>query len=86
MKVMLTYEIGSVIISCLIILSENPSAALNVVKMTTGLQEDEMLLNSLAKEQFASIVTFTEEGFPTFAPDLFRTCTLLYKSALFHYY
>ena len=54
-----------------IIISENPSAALNVVKMTTGLQEDEMLLNSLAKEQFTSIVTFTEEGFPTLSTDLY---------------
>ncbi|MGN7388864.1 tRNA lysidine(34) synthetase TilS [Sporosarcina sp. SAFN-015] len=53
------------------ILSENPSAALNVVKMTTSLQEDEMLLNSLAKERFASIVTFTEDGLPTFPSDMF---------------
>ena len=56
-----------------VILSENPSAALNVVKMTAGLQEDETLLDSLVKEQFSSIVTFTEEGFPTFAPNMFRS-------------
>ncbi|MFS0690805.1 tRNA lysidine(34) synthetase TilS [Sporosarcina sp. 179-K 8C2 HS] len=56
-----------------IILSENPSAALNVVKMTVGLQEDEMLLNSMAKEHFASIVTFTEDGLPTFPSDLFKS-------------
>lgn len=54
-----------------VILSENPAAALNVVKMTTGLQEDEMLLDSLTKERFASIVTFTEDGLPTFPADLF---------------
>lgn len=56
-----------------IILSENPSAALNVVKMTTGLQEDEMLLDSLVKERFESIITFHEDGLPTFELDLFRS-------------
>lgn len=56
-----------------VIMSENPSAALNVVKMTVGLQEDEMLLDSLAKERFASIVTFAEDGLPTFSSDLFRS-------------
>lgn len=56
-----------------IILSENPSAALNVVKMTKGLQEDELLLDSLAKERFASIVTFNVDGLPTFDVDLFRS-------------
>jgi tRNA(Ile)-lysidine synthetase-like protein len=55
-----------------LIMSETPSAALNVVKMTTGPQEDEKLLDSLAKEQFTSIVTFTEDGFPTLRTDLFR--------------
>ncbi|MCM3639469.1 tRNA lysidine(34) synthetase TilS [Sporosarcina luteola] len=56
-----------------VIMSENPSAALNVVKMTMGLQEDEMLLDSLAKEHFASVVTFKEDGLPTFSVDLFRS-------------
>jgi tRNA(Ile)-lysidine synthase/bifunctional protein TilS/HprT len=55
-----------------IILSESPSAAVNVVKMTTSLQEDEMLLNSLAKERFASLVTFTEDGLPIFPSDPFK--------------
>ena len=55
-----------------VILAENPTAAVNVVKMTTGLQEDEMLLDSLTKEQFTSIVTFTEDGLPTFSLILFR--------------
>lgn len=55
-----------------VILAENPAAAVNVVKMTTGLQEDEMLLDSLTKEQFTSIVTFTEDGLPSFSLILFR--------------
>ncbi|WP_432362982.1 tRNA lysidine(34) synthetase TilS [Sporosarcina sp. UB5] len=55
------------------LLSENPSAAFNVVKMTTGLREDELLLDSLAKERFESIVTFTNNGLPTFASDLFKS-------------
>lgn len=54
------------------IMSENPSAALNSVKMTTGLQEDEKLLNDMTREQFESIVTFTDDGFPTLRADLFR--------------
>ncbi len=56
-----------------VILAENPSAAVNVVKMTTGLQEDEMLLDSLTKERFSSIVTFAEDGLPTFSSNLFRS-------------
>ncbi|MCM3712187.1 tRNA lysidine(34) synthetase TilS [Sporosarcina luteola] len=56
-----------------VIMSENPSAALNTVKMTVALQEDELLLGSLAKEHFASIVTFTEDGLPTFSLDLFSS-------------
>lgn len=54
-----------------IILSENPSAAVNVVKMTTDLQEDEMLLNNLAKERFTAIVSVTKEGLPTFSIDMY---------------
>lgn len=55
------------------ILSENPSAALNAFKMTLDLQEDALLLDSLAKERFEAIVTFSEDGLPTFELDLFRS-------------
>ncbi len=54
------------------IMLENPSAALNAVKMTTGLQEDEKLLEAWRKSNSLSIVTFTEDGFPTLHTDLFR--------------
>ncbi|MCG7346237.1 tRNA lysidine(34) synthetase TilS [Sporosarcina sp. ACRSL] len=56
-----------------IILSENPSAAVNVVKMTAGLQEDGALLDSLAKEHFSSIVTFDEDGLPSFPTNRFSS-------------
>lgn len=49
------------------ILSEAPTAAVNVVKMTTDLQDDENLLNSLVKQQVAAHVSFTAEGLPTFS-------------------
>lgn len=54
-----------------ILLSENPSAALNVVKMTTGLQEDRALLDNFAKESFDSMVTYTNDGYPAFELDQF---------------
>src|SRR5690606_5372837 len=50
-----------------------PSAALNAFKMTLDLQEDALLLDSLAKERFEAIVTFSEDGLPTFELDLFRS-------------
>jgi tRNA(Ile)-lysidine synthetase-like protein len=47
-----------------IILSENPTAAEKVVEMTSRLQEDEKLLETLAKTQLDEIIEFTEEGLP----------------------
>ena len=46
------------------ILDENPAAAENAVRMSGWLQEDEELLEMLAKEQFDEIIEFTEEGLP----------------------
>ncbi|MDW0118709.1 tRNA lysidine(34) synthetase TilS [Sporosarcina thermotolerans] len=54
-----------------IILSENPAAAVNAVKMTADLQQDEALLANLANERFNSIVSFTEDGYPTFDTNMF---------------
>lgn len=45
-------------------LEENPGAARNVGKMAGWLRDDEDLLETLAREQFERITTFTEEGFP----------------------
>lgn len=47
------------------ILLENLSAAEKVVSMTTNLQEDEALLQSLARDYLERNNTFTEEGFPS---------------------
>nr|WP_225942148.1 tRNA lysidine(34) synthetase TilS [Sporosarcina limicola] len=46
------------------LLTENPATAINVVKMTGWLQEDEDLLGTLAKGHFERIVKFTKEGLP----------------------
>ncbi|HJF31478.1 MAG TPA: tRNA lysidine(34) synthetase TilS [Sporosarcina psychrophila] len=46
------------------ILDENPGAAENAVKMSGWLQEDEELLETLAKDHFDRITRFTEAGLP----------------------
>jgi len=48
-----------------LILSENPNAAQRVVSMTSNLQEDELFLESIAKERLEEIVEFTEERLPS---------------------
>ena len=62
------------------ILDENPAAAENVVKMTGYLQEDEELLEMLAKERFEEIITFTEEGLPSLTVMHFPACTCFTKA------
>lgn len=70
------------------LLEENPGAARNVVKMTGWLQDDEELLETLARDQFERITTFTEEGLPIVDGSVFsnmhhalqrRVITLLLK-------
>ena len=56
-----------------ILLSENPAAAINIVKATIALQTDESLLASLANDRFQEIVSYTDEGFPTFSINLFSS-------------
>lgn len=48
-----------------LLLSENPAAALNSVKMTKKLQQDDDLLMQLSLKQFQSVVSISEKGFPT---------------------
>ena len=47
------------------ILKENPNAAERVVTMSGKLQEDEILLETLATEQLKKIIEFTDEGLPS---------------------
>ena len=54
------------------ILEENKAAAEKVVSMATELQEDEALLQALAKKYLDEILTFTEEGFPSMDIGAFR--------------
>ena len=54
------------------ILQENKAAAEKVVSMTTELQEDEALLQALAKKYLDENLTFTEEGFPSMDIGAFR--------------
>ncbi|WOV87646.1 tRNA lysidine(34) synthetase TilS [Sporosarcina oncorhynchi] len=54
-----------------ILLAENAAAAVNIVKATIALQTDESLLNSLANERFQEIVSYTNEGFPSFSINMF---------------
>ena len=61
------------------ILDENPAAAENAVKMTGWLQEDEELLEMLAKERFDEITEFTEGACLSLMEMHFPTCTKLYK-------
>lgn len=54
-----------------LLLAENAAAAVNAVKTTIALQNDGNLLDSLAKEHFQEIVSYTEEGFLTFSINMF---------------
>lgn len=55
------------------ILRENLSAAEKVVLMTTNLQEDEALLQSLAKDYLKENIAFTREGFPSMSIGTFNS-------------
>lgn len=56
-----------------LLLAENSAAAINAVKMTMTLQNDEKLLDSLTNEQVKEIVSYTDKGFPTFSVKKFSS-------------
>ncbi|MBD7909506.1 tRNA lysidine(34) synthetase TilS [Sporosarcina gallistercoris] len=56
-----------------VLLDENPAAAENSVRMAAALQEDNMLLESLAKEHLERLLTFTDKGIPVIHSAEFQT-------------
>lgn len=54
------------------LMKENTAVVKSIVPLTEELQEDEWLLQQLAKEQIESQITFTKDGYPMMGVNAFR--------------
>ncbi len=54
------------------LVEENPAVVKGTVSLTQDLQEDESLLQQLAKEAVSSSIEFTKEGYPSMCVERFR--------------